>query len=382
MGGDHLPRISVVLPVFNGAETLARAIESIQTQNYRDWELIVVDDGSEDDSVAIATAFAESDPRVELLHCPHRGLVPALNTGCTAARSEFIARMDADDVSHPDRFSRQLTWFADHAEGGLCGTHVCMAGEVIGAGRRRYEAWLNHIITHGDIVRELFVECPIAHPTFMMRRAAYEAVGGYRDFDGPEDYDLVMRFWQAGFTLGNVPEPLLDWYEQPGRLSMCSPRYDEAAFRRFKRHWLVESRITGGRPLYQWGAGEVGKRWLREWPAGALQAVADIRPSKIGQHIHGYDVIRPEDLPAPGACFIVVAVGTPGARDIIRAHAWVSARAKTTASSCDAWKKGAGAPYLSLYSLSVGESRYFRQPGAGIPLCWPRRLAPTTRTLI
>lgn len=321
MGGDRLPRVSVVLPVYNGGSTLVRAIESIQAQRHRDWELLVVDDGSEDDSAAIAAAIAEWDPRIRLLRWPHRGLVPALNTGCAAARGEFIARMDADDVSHADRFTRQLDWFSHHPQGGLCGTHVAMTGNAVGSGRRRYETWLNHLVTHEEIVGDLFVECPIAHPTFMMRRDAYENVGGYRDFDGPEDYDLVMRFWQGGYHLGNVFEPLLDWYEQPGRLSMTSPRYDEAAFRRFKRHWIVESRITGGRPLYQWGAGEVGKRWLLEWPEGALHAVADIRPSKIGQRIHGYDVIRPEELPAPGACFIVVAVGTPGAREVIRAHA-------------------------------------------------------------
>lgn len=315
------PLISTVLPVFNGAETLQRALRSIQTQSFENWELIVVDDGSTDGSDGIVRDLAVADPRIVLLQHPHRGLLPALITGCDAARGDFIARMDADDVSHPDRFARQLAWFAAHPDGGLCGTQVSMAGPELRSGQRRYESWLNGNTTHEEIVRELFIECPIAHPAFMMRRSALESIGGYRDFDGPEDYDLVMRFWQGGYTLGNVPETLLDWHEQPGRLSMCSPRYDEAAFRRFKRHWLNASRITDGRPLYQWGAGEVGKRWLREWPAGALQAVADIRPSKIGQRIHGFDVIRPEDFPAPGACFVVVAVGTPGARDDIRAHA-------------------------------------------------------------
>jgi glycosyltransferase involved in cell wall biosynthesis len=313
--------VSIVLPVYNGVDTVSRAIESIQAQRHRAWELIIVDDGSTDGSAEIAATLASVDERIVVLHGPHRGLVPALVDGCAATRGEFIARMDADDVSHPDRLARQLAWFSDHPEGGLCGTRVSMTGGHIGSGRRRYENWLNNNTTHDEIVRDLFVECPIAHPTFMMRRAAFEAVGGYRDFEGPEDYDLVMRFWQGEYTLGNVPETLLDWHEQPGRLSMTSPRYTEAAFRRFKRHWLVESRITGGRPLYQWGAGEVGKRWLREWPAGSLEAVADIRPSKVGQRIHGYDVIRPEDFPAPGACFIVVAVGPPGARDEIRAHA-------------------------------------------------------------
>lgn len=313
--------ISIVLPVYNDVDTLSRAVESIQAQHCRDWELIIVDDGSTDGSAEIADRLARADERIVVQRCPHRGLVPALVEGCAAARGDFIARMDADDVSHPNRLARQLAWFSDHPEGGLCGVRVSMTGGHIGSGRRRYENWLNNNATHDDIVRELFVECPIAHPAFMMRRAAFEVVGGYRDFDGPEDYDLIMRFWLSGYRLGNVPCVLLDWHEQPGRLSMTSPRYTEAAFRRFKRHWLHESRIRGGRPLYQWGAGEVGKRWLREWPPGTLQAVADIRPSKVGQRIHGYHVIQPEDFPAPGACFIVVAVGTPGARDEIRAHA-------------------------------------------------------------
>lgn len=318
MGG---PRVSTVLPVYNGAETIARAVMSIQSQGMKDWELIVVDDGSVDESAALVSELAESDGRITLLRRPHRGLVSTLMEGCALARGVFIARMDADDVSHPERFARQLAWFDEHPEGALCGTQVHMAGARIGTGRRRYEAWLNGNTTHDAILRECFVECPIAHPTFMMRRQAFEAIGGYRVFDGPEDYDLVMRFLHGGFDVGNVASPLLEWHESSRRLSMTSARYSEASFRRFKRDWLNRSRITGGRPLYQWGAGEVGKRWLREWVPGTVQAVADIRPSKIGQRIHGCEVIRPEDLPEPGTCFVVIAVGTPGAREDIRQHA-------------------------------------------------------------
>lgn len=314
------PGISIVLPVFNGAETLCAAVHSIQTQTCEDWELILVDDGSTDGTGALATSLAIGDPRIRVFTEAHRGLVGALQVGCGRARGEFLARMDSDDVAHPTRLARQLGWFVDHPAGGLCGTGVRMTGEV-GPGRRRYEAWLNAHITHDDLSRALFVECPIAHPTFMMRRAAFEALGGYREFDGPEDYDLVFRFWHGGYKIGNVPEILLDWRERPGRLSMTSPRYTEGAFRRLKRHWLETARIRGERPLYQWGAGEVGKRWLREWPPGSIAAVADIRPSKIGQRIHGVPVIRPKALPPPGACFFVVAVGTPGARHDIRKHA-------------------------------------------------------------
>lgn len=315
---DQHPYISTVLPVHNAAPTLARAIDSIQAQDFTDWELLLVDDGSTDGSGTIARDYAANDPRIHVCVRPHRGLVPALREGCARARGEFIARMDADDVSYPERLSRQIEWFAANPDGGLCGTQVVAAGRNIRAGRRRYLEWLNSNTVHESIDRDVFIECPVAHPTFMMRRTAYEAVGGYRDFDGPEDYDLIFRFWHAGYRMGNVDQPLLEWHESPDRHSMLSPRYTEAAFRQLKREWLQRSIAGAGRPWFQRGAGEVGKRWLREWPAGAIEAVVDIRPGKIGQTIHGYHVIRPEELPPPGACFFVVAVGTPGARAIIR----------------------------------------------------------------
>ena len=315
----EIPLVSVVLPVYNGADCIGRAIASICSQDDPHWELIVVDDGSTDGSAATAQQSAGGDTRVRIVETPHLGLVPALRKGCAIAQGTLIARMDADDVSHPARLSSQRAWHAKHSNEGLCGTQVSMTGRGVGQGRRRYESWLNAVLTSRDVDRELFIECPVAHPAFMMSRGAYEAVGGYRDFDGPEDYDLVFRLWNAGFALGNVAPSLLDWHDSPGRLSMNSPRYDEIAFRNLKRKWLNVAKVGEGRPLYQWGAGEVGKRWLREWIPGTVEAVVDIRPGKIGQTIHGHVVIRPEDLPLPGDCYFLIAVGTPGARDRIRA---------------------------------------------------------------
>jgi len=313
-----VPRISVLLPVYNGEATIGRAVESIRGQTDPHWELIVLDDGSTDASAAEARRAAGGDGRIRIASRPHRGLVPALREACDLAGGDLLARMDADDVALPRRLGQQRAWFSAHPRGGLCGSRVIMAGAEVRSGRRRYESWLNALTEHRDIDREIFVECPIAHPAFMLERAALEAVGGYRDFEGPEDYDLVFRLWHAGYTLGNVPEVLLAWHDNPGRLSMTSPRYTERSFRDLKRHWLREARVGADRPLYQWGAGEVGKRWLREWPPGHIEAAVDIRPGKIGQTIHGHAVIRPEVLPPPGNCFILIAVGTPGARAVIR----------------------------------------------------------------
>lgn len=313
------PAVSVVLPFFNAAGTLSAAVASIRGQTFGDWELILFDDGSQDGSAEVARACAADDRRIRVVASGHVGIVEALRRGCAEARGEFIARMDADDVAAPTRLERQLALMRADPEVALCGTQVEMVGPDVGSGRRRYEAWVNGLVTHEAMVRELFVECPVPHPTFLMRRAAFEQVGGYQDRGWAEDYDLCMRLFAAGLRFGKVPERLLAWWDAPGRLSMVDRRYSPAAFRALKRHYLFETYLGGGGSFYQWGAGEVGKAWLREWEGRKPVAVVDINPRKVGRTIHGAPVIAPEELPPPGATFTVVAVGAPGARQDIRA---------------------------------------------------------------
>ncbi len=312
------PTVSVVLPFFNAASTLGQAIASIREQTFADWELIAFDDGSEDGSAAIAARAASEDPRIRLVSSSHVGIVDALRRGCAEAGGTYIARMDADDRAYPERLAAQVALLEAHEAMALCGTRIRMTGTAIGPGRRRYEAWINHLVRPEDLARDLFIECPLPHPTFMMRRQAYQAIGGYQDHGWAEDYDLVMRFWRTGCPLGKVPRCLLDWHDRPGRLSMTSSRYGEGQFRKLKRHYLFASYLQGDRPFYQWGAGEVGKRWLREWRSRKPLAAVDINPRKIGGRIHDVPIIAPEELPPPGSVFTLVMVGAPGARQTIR----------------------------------------------------------------
>lgn len=317
------PSVSVVLPVYNSQSTLEAALDSIRRQTFEDWELLVCDDGSTDASLAVAEKSAALDRRIRVLPGAHEGIVATLRRGCAEARGAFIARMDADDAALAQRLERQVALLASDTRIGLCGTRVTMTGKAVGLGLRRYEAWINGLVTHEEMVRELFVECPLPHPTFLMRREAYEAVGGYAGRGWAEDYDLCMRFWMAGWRLGKVPEPLLQWRESPGRLSRSNPCYSPEAFRALKRHYLFQTYLKD-RTFHQWGAGEVGKQWLREWAERTPAAVVDINPRKIGRRIHGVPVVAPDDLPRPGETYIVVAVGAPGARDDIRA--WLGPR--------------------------------------------------------
>lgn len=320
------PAISVVLPFRNAAATLDTAIASIRDQTVADWELLLYDDGSEDASFGVAAGIAAQDARVRIVGRERCGIVAALQRACGEARGEFIARMDADDIAYPARFERQLALMRSADAPGLCGCLVRATGADLGEGGRRYHDWIDSLTDHDAMVRELFVECPIAHPTFFMRRDLFDAVGGYEDRGWAEDYDLVLRLWQAGARFAKVPEVLLDWRHAPGRLSLTDSRYSLERFRALKRHYLESSvlRDVGTRAFVQWGAGEVGKCWLREWGEIRPELAVDIHPRKIGTRIHGFPVIAPDDLPPPGAVYILVAVGAPGARDEIRA--WLTPR--------------------------------------------------------
>lgn len=324
-----VPAVSVLLPCRDAAGTLEASLRSLSEQSFSDVEIVAVDDGSRDGTGELLESRAERGGRLRVLRRERRGLVPALNDAARAARGRLLARMDADDVAHPARLELQVALMEERPDLAACGTGVrYVPREGIGSGLRRYEAWLNGLRTPEEVRRALFVECPVAHPTLMIRARALEEVGGYRDRGWPEDYDLMLRLHGAGMRAANVGRTLLQWRRGEDRLSSTSPRYSRDAFRRCRVHHLLEGALPSGRPAVVWGAGSVGKRFGRELrqQGGDVRAWVDVDPRKIGQEIHGLPVLAPSDLaedvdgpdgsgPRP---YVLLAVGAPGARDQIR----------------------------------------------------------------
>lgn len=316
-----MPRVTVVLPCRDAAARLPEAIASLEAQTFRDFEVIAVDDGSEDETFALLYAWARRDGRVRVLRSPVRGVVGALAAGVAAAHGELVARMDADDVADPTRLERQVALLDARPGIAACGTGVRYFPEdLVRDGARRYERWLNALVEPEQIERDLFVECPIAHPTLVVRRSALLGVGGYRDLGWPEDYDLVLRLWAAGYRMANVPDVLLHWREGADRASRTDPRYSPDAFRRCKVGFLRRTLLPGRAGAVVWGAGPVGKAFARELLAQhvPLLAFVDLDPRKIGQTIHGAPVVAPSGLDRFPGAFTLAAVGQPGARDDIR----------------------------------------------------------------
>lgn len=298
-------------------------MRSLDLQTFPDFEVVAVDDGSQDETPEILERWADRDPRVRIGRVPRVGVVEALRRGTHLCRGGLIARFDADDVAHPRRLAEQVAFLAARPDVSAVGTRIrYFPAEDVGWGARRYQAWLNGLATPEELARDIFVECPIAHPTLMIRSAALAKIGGYRAVDWPEDYDVVLRLHLRGERLANVPKVLHFWRERGDRASRRDPRYAPAAFRACKITYLLESDLAVRRPVVIWGAGTVGKafaRALRERDR-PVQAFLDIDPRKIGQEIHGAPVRDARRAAELDGAFLLVAVGAAGARQLIRSQ--------------------------------------------------------------
>jgi glycosyltransferase involved in cell wall biosynthesis len=317
--------ISVVMPVRDAAATLAAAVDSLVEQTDPAWELLAVDDGSTDASAAMLQAYARRDRRIRVVRAARRGLVPALNAGLAVAAGPLVARLDADDVCLPERLACQRRHLDARPAVGLVASRVRFGGDPArAAGYGRYVEWTNHLLTHREISLARFVESPLAHPSVMFRRTLVERWGGYAEGDFPEDYELWLRWLEAGVRMEKLPEPLVVWNDSPTRLSRSDRRYATEAFYRLKARylarWLAEHNPHHPTVIV-WGAGRITRRRAQHLVdrGVTVEAFVDIDPRKVGGRIAGQPVLSPDELPRPGRSFVVSYVGSADARGQIEA---------------------------------------------------------------
>jgi glycosyltransferase involved in cell wall biosynthesis len=202
------PVITVLLPVYNAEKYIESAVQSILNQTFRDFELIVINDGSTDQSLAILQKLAGKDARINLISRQNTGYVVALNEGLAKANGEFIARMDADDICLPARFEKQVAYLRANPDCVLLGTNVAQmdqAGSLIGP--MPDIAYGHDNINHALLRRGW----PIVHPAVMMRTSAVKTLGGYLvELCPNEDHDLFLKLGEVG-RLENLPDILVHY---------------------------------------------------------------------------------------------------------------------------------------------------------------------------
>ena len=289
--------ISILLPYRDAAATLEAALRSIERQTFRDWSCILVDDGSTDDGAQIVESFCRRDPRFQSIRTEPRGLVAALQEGTDRCCGSLVARMDADDLMHRNRLVRQRGALSSNPDWQGCGTYVRMFPRpASGSGMRSYEDWLNSQSSPQSIAEERFIECPVAHPTWMLRREALLQCG-YRDAGWTEDWDLLLRWHAAGFRFGIVPERLLGWRRSVDSYSATHPACSRPQIDACRAHHIASDVLENTDRYVLWGYGSTGRRLTRalEKFGKRPSVILERHPGRIGSTIQGAPVFHFEE---------------------------------------------------------------------------------------
>ena len=296
------PQVSVLLPVRQWHDNTLQAITSILQQSLSSLELLII--GHQD--VHGLASQLPADSRIKLVARDAPGIVGALNTGLAKARGEYIARMDDDDIAYPTRLVRQLELLQHEVQ--LCATRVRFidqnnSTEQIGEGNQRYENWLNTLTNDQEIRRACHIECPMPHPTWMAHRNVWQQIGPYRQTDGPEDYDWVLRAYLHNIRMGKPHEVLLDWREHANRLTHKDRRYRREAFVQCSARALVDprsgSRLAEGRGVWLCGTGRHARQWhdALESQSVTVRGFVDVHRHGPERSKRGKSVISYQQLP-------------------------------------------------------------------------------------
>ncbi len=315
------PKVTVLLPFNNCERFISRAVTSILLQTYVDFELILINNNSKDNSLETVQALAATDSRIKIVDEPRQSIVSALNTGISYAKGKYIARMDPDDISYPDRLKKQVEYLDKHTRTGLVACQVnhisTMRTEKQLEGIKHYVDRNNQIISNEDIVINRFVEAPVIHPTIMFRKSIIKKNGGYLQGDFPEDYELFLRWIDNGVKMYKLPEVLYDWTDLPERGTGSDNHFTDQAFFEVKSRyifkWLEENNQHHPNVVI-WGAGRKSRqRFLILHELGVhAKFYIDLWANPT------YNVIQFQETPPAGRHFILSYVTNRESREQIK----------------------------------------------------------------
>ena len=292
------------MPVRNDASFLRNCLSDIEKQSLKDFELVIVDDGSSDETPELLEKAKRQDARVRIIRTSANGIVSALNTGLAECKGDFIARMDSDDRMHKTRLEKQFEFMKKNPELDLIGCRVegfTDSGKFPESGIQ-YQSWSNALISHEQIVGDLFAESPIVHPTFFAKRELFNTIGGYSDNPWAEDYDVILRAYGKGATFGKHPETLVRKYHASGRLSKSEALYKRPAMFEAKAHFLLEfGRLKNRRGVLIAGSGPSGRQAAQSFENRGVKLLGfvDNRSGPPDRHVKGWPAWGFPDLPPP-----------------------------------------------------------------------------------
>ncbi|RTE51835.1 glycosyltransferase family 2 protein [Arenibacter aquaticus] len=252
--------ISILIPFKNTEEYLPQCIESTLNQSYENWEILAVNDHSTDKSGHIMNDFAMNDERIKVIDNEGNGIIAALRTAYSRASGTFITRMDSDDVMAQNKLENMYISLQEHGQGHIAlGKVEYFSDEGLGGGYKRYEQWLNRLTEQGSNYTEIYKECVIPSPCWMVYKNDLDKAGAFLPNRYPEDYDLAFRFYELGLKCIPTQALLHYWRDYSTRTSRTSEHYAQNYFLDIKLHYFLKLDHLPQRPLVLWGAGNKGK---------------------------------------------------------------------------------------------------------------------------
>lgn len=319
---DSQTKISVILPFYNSGNELDKAIQSIVDQTYPHWTLILVSNNGSETGLNIALRHQAADKRIRLIKEPQQGIAFALNTGLHHANTEYIARMDADDVSHPERLAQQVAFLDSNLDIDVVSSQTTFDTQIAGStGYSLFVDWQNSIITPDEHAISRFIESPLAHPSVMFRKSLTDKYGLYDTGPVPEDYELWLRWFDKDVKFHKLPDELLTWTDHPQRLSRNHENYSKEAFFNIKCQYLarwIKRTVPSNKKIIVCGSSRIGRKradLLKELGVNIF-GFTDVkkRPNRQVNFVPYQQITEPEPW------FLINFIGRRGVGEAIRKH--------------------------------------------------------------
>ena len=291
-------KVSILTPFKNTERYIGDCLDSVINQTYQNWEWLLVDDHSTDNSFDIVSAYAEKDLRIKVFPNQGHGIIDALRLAYKNSSGQLVTRMDSDDIMDENKLFYMVNQLKDSGKGYIALGQVKYFGEMkINDGYKRYQNWLNRLTWTASNFSEIYKECVIPSPCWMVYRSDFELCGGFSNDLYPEDYDLAFRFYKDGLKCLPSENLLHFWRDYPNRTSRTHIHYAQNYFLDIKLKYFLELDYDKKRPLTVWGAGFKGKytaKFLKKHGIDFYWICNN--PKKIDKKIYGITLNRFEFL--------------------------------------------------------------------------------------
>jgi len=310
--------VSIIMPAKNAAQYIEDCLLSILAQDYSNWELLVTNDHSSDPTGSILDRYSNQDSRIRIFQNLGQGITPALQTAYAQSSGSYITRMDADDLMSKDKLT-QLVGACQSEDTLATGLVQYFSKEALGEGYIKYAEWLNQNLQSIDPFKDIYKECVIPSPCWMLRKLTFDHLGAFDSPQYPEDYDLCFRMRRAGLQVQTVDQVLHHWRDYPERSSRTDENYADNRFLGIKLSYFLQDDYDKNRPLVIWGAGKKGKSVAKllidqkipfHWISN--------NPKKIGHDIYGQVIQGEEILDEKPSTQCIICVAGPEDQNHIR----------------------------------------------------------------